>query len=1054
MTTCRSCGQENPDGFAFCGACGTPLAGAEPPREVRKTVSVLFCDMVGSTAMGDHTDPERVRELMASYHDMARRVLERHGATIEKFIGDAVMAVFGVPSVHEDDALRAVRAATELRDELAAAGIPVRIGINTGEVVAGRGEALVTGDAVNVAARLEQAAGQGEVLIGDTTHRLTRDAVNAERVEALEVKGKPEPLVAYRLLSVNPVAQAIPRRADSSLVGRARELNMLSEAFARAETEERCHLFTVMGAPGVGKSRLVAELAGGRAASANILVGQCLPYGEGITFWPVAEMLRTAAGIGERDDRATARAALERLVADDEDGMLVADRIANAIGMGGSPAPAEEVFWALRRAFELIARTNATVLVFEDVHWAEPTLLDLIEHIADWARGGAILIVCTARPDLLDIRPSWAGGTTNATTILLEPLDESDCAALLEELLGTTSLTDDQRLRIVGAAEGNPLFVEQMLAMLGDDDQLAEVPLTIQALLAARLDRLDGEERRVVESASVEGRVFHQSALAALAPDAAGPALAAHLQRLMRRELIDPDRSLFEGDSAYRFQHVLIRDAAYSSLPKRARAELHERFAEWLAGRVAHRIDEYREILAFHVEQAYLLLADVAPDDPSLGALAERAATFLTEAAQQADRRGDLVTAHALLGRAAAVPQPNPAAQLDLLITQGRLGTHAADAADQIALLERGEQLARELGDEVRLLHMRVVTLDARLMSDTSFSTADARAIAEEAAKLFDQVGALDRLYDALYAISNTYHHEGRWSLMDVHLARAEEIARQLGDVERERDAATYRVSCAFWGDGPASSGLAACERLLARWPDSPVVRSRSLAWQARFLGILGRFDEAWAVADVWLEEVEGMGDRLAIGSKAFMTGMLAEMDGNLERAVDETAESIAMLDAAGHRGLVSTLEGFNAVNLAVLGRWDEAENAVARSRETSHPDDLDSESFWRLGEARLLDHDGRHQEAIAAAREAIEIIDRSDEILFQGNARMLLGELLARQGDTDGARGAFEEALALYRRKECVPAMGRAEAQLAALSVRPIRSSHGQPQSGEHPRS
>jgi len=295
VIACPVCGQQNPDGFRFCGACGSPLplAAGTSAREVRKTVTVVFCDMAGSTELADGTDPERVRALMGRYHDVARRVLESHGATIEKFIGDAVMAVFGVPTVREDDALRAVRAACELRDELGAIGVPVRIGVNTGEVVAGGGEALVTGDAVNVAARLEQGAGVGEVWIGDTTHRLTREAVHSEPI-AVAVKGKRAPLAAHRLLSVSAHAQAIPRRIDSVLVGRALEVNMLSEAFERAASENRCHMFTVMGAPGVGKSRLAAELADGAASEANVLVGQCLPYGDGITFWPVAEMLRTA----------------------------------------------------------------------------------------------------------------------------------------------------------------------------------------------------------------------------------------------------------------------------------------------------------------------------------------------------------------------------------------------------------------------------------------------------------------------------------------------------------------------------------------------------------------------------------------------------------------------------------------------------------------------------------------------------------------------------------------------------------------------------------------
>jgi class 3 adenylate cyclase/tetratricopeptide (TPR) repeat protein len=1036
VIACPACGQQNPDGFRFCGACGSPLPldGGGSAREVRKTVTIVFCDMAGSTELADGIDPERVRALMGRYHELARSVLESHGATIEKFIGDAVMAVFGVPVVREDDALRAARAVCELRDELAAAGIPVRIGVNTGEVVAGGGEALVTGDAVNVAARLEQAAGVGEVWIGDTTHRLTREAVHAEPIE-VAAKGKREPLAAHRLVSVSAHAQAIPRRIDSVLVGRALEVNMLSEVFERAASERRCHLFTVMGAPGVGKSRLAAELAGGAAAEANVLVGQCLPYGEGITFWPVAEMLRTAARIGEREDRATARAALERLVADDEDGLLVSERVARAIGLGGTPAAVEEVFWAIRRTFEIIARRRPTVLVFEDIHWAEPTLLDLIEHVADWARGCALLTLCTARPDLLDLRPGWAGGKTNATTIMLERLPAEDCARLLEDLAGET-LTPDQRDRVAAASEGNPLFVEQMLAMLSDDGRAgSDVPPTIQALMAARLDRLDGEERRVVESASVEGRVFHQSALAALTSATERPALVAHLQRLMRRELIDPDRSLFEGDSAYRFQHVLIRDAAYASLPKRARAELHERFAEWLEERVAQRADEYREILAYHFERGYQLLADVAPDDARLDGLKRRAVDALTMAARQAHERGDDRAAFTDYARASSLRKEASPAALDLLIEGLRVGWFAASPDDLLDVSRRARALAAELGDESRGLHARVLAMDAELMVDTDFSTADARGIAEQAAALFAAEGEPLRLFDALHAIATAYHHEGHWSPMNEVLMRAAEIARELGDDLREQDSDSARLGAYYWGDSPASLGLDLCLQLLERWPSSPVMRSRVACFKARFLAMQGRSDEAHRDLAEWLRSAEELGDRYSLDARAFTTVTIADMEGDADTALSELAWSIERLEEGGQRGLVSTLYGIQSTFLARVGRWDDAAESARLGRERSHPDDLDSEALWRWAEALVTAHRGDAEAGLALLREAIAIIDRTDETMFQANARMALADMLERQGDTADARDALREALALYRAKEIVPSMALAERRLTALA-------------------
>ncbi|MGN6378270.1 MAG: AAA family ATPase [Gaiellales bacterium] len=1037
MITCPACGQQNPDGFRFCGACANPLtADAEPAREVRKTVTVVFCDMAGSTQLADSSDPERVRALMGHYHDLARRILESHGATIEKFMGDAVMAVFGVPALHEDDALRAVRAVCELRDELTAAGIPARIGVNTGEVVAGGGEALVTGDAVNVAARLEQAAPVGEVWIGATTYRLTRNAVHAESLDGVQAKGKPGPLVAHRLVSVSPTAQAIPRRADSTLVGRGLELSMLSEAFERAVSERRCHLFTVMGVPGVGKSRLAAELATGAAAGANVLVGQCLPYGEGITFWPVAEMLRSAAGIGERDDREAARTALERLVADDEDGLLVAERVARAIGLGGTPAAVEEVFWALRRAFEIVARRRPAVLVFEDIQWAEPTLLDFVEHVADWARDCPLLILCTARPDLLDVRPGWAGGKTNASTIMLDRRPVADCVMLLEELAGD-SLPAEQRERVVAASEGNPLFVEQMLAMLSEDERGgSDVPLTIQALLAARLDRLDGDERRVVESASVEGRVFHQSALAALSSDTARPALVAHLQRLMRRELIDPDRSLFEGDSAYRFQHVLIRDAAYASLPKRARAELHERFAEWLEERVAQRVDEYREILAYHVEQAYLLLADVAPEDAHLDALRGRAVDALAAAARQAHERGDDRSAFTTYTRAAALLQEQTVETLDMLIEALRVGWFVASPEELLAVSQRARTLAGELGDESRGLHARVLTLDSELMADTGFSTADARALAERAAARFEAEGEPLRLFDALHAIATAYHHEGHWGSLNEALMRAAAIARDQGDDLREQDSDSARLGAYYWGDAPARQGLELCGRLADRWPSSPVMRSRMVCFRARFLAMLDRFEEAHRDIDEWLRTAEALGDRYSLNSRAFTTATIAEMEGDMDTALAELAWSIERLEAEGQRGLVSTLRGLEAIFRARVGRWDEAAESARLGRERSHPDDLDSEAVWRWAEALVTAHRGDAAGGLALLREAIAIIDRTDEVMFQANIRMALADMLEGQGDADAARAAAQEALELYRAKESAPSVARAQAWLAATEA------------------
>jgi class 3 adenylate cyclase len=561
MVTCSRCGQENPDGFAFCGSCGAPLA-EEQAREVRKTVTIVFSDVSGSTSLGEQLDPESLRRVMGRYFDEMRAVVERHEGTVEKFIGDAVMAVFGIPVVHEDDALRAVRAAMEMRERLSALNeelerdwgvtIAVRTGVNTGEVVAGDasgGQRFATGDAVNVAKRFEEAAPPGEILLGEPTYRLVRDAIEVEPVADLELKGKGELVSAYLLRSIEPEAAGRARRLDSPMVGRERERSLLEQAYERAVGDSACHLFTVLGVAGVGKSRLIEEFLAGLGESATIARGRCLPYGEGITFWPVLEVVRMLHG----EDAVSTIA--DRL-AGDENAELIATRVAAAVGLAERPGLSDETAWAVRKLLENHARERPLVLVFDDVHWGEPTFLDLVEHIADLSRDAPILLVCVARPELLDAQPGWAGGKFNATSVLLEPLNDEDSAELIDNLLGRVKLDTEVRTRVTEAAEGNPLFVEEMLGMLIDDGLLERrngnwvatgdlgsisVPPTIQALLSSRLDRLDPVERAVVEHASVEGKVFHRGAVMELVPAEIRGDVGSHLQTLVRKELLRPD---------------------------------------------------------------------------------------------------------------------------------------------------------------------------------------------------------------------------------------------------------------------------------------------------------------------------------------------------------------------------------------------------------------------------------------------------------------------------------------------------------------------------------
>ncbi|HEY6566311.1 MAG TPA: adenylate/guanylate cyclase domain-containing protein, partial [Actinomycetota bacterium] len=672
MQTCASCGREVPEDFSFCPGCGAALV-IEPPSGARRTVTILFADIVGSTQLGERLDPERLQIVLTRYFDAMRAVIERHGGTVEKFIGDAVMAVFGIPRLREDDALRAVRAASEMGealDELNAelesvhdVRIRVRTGVNTGEVmVADQAQGtLASGDAVNVAARLEQAAGPREILIGDATYHLVRDAVVVEPRAPLAVKGKSEPLLTYRVLKVDPDASGFARRLDAPMVGRARELSLLEGAFDRTVSDHACQLFTVLGIGGVGKSRLVEAFVDSLGERATVLHGRCPPYGDGITFLPVVEAVRQATGLSGFEDPDDARGQIAAMVGPDDHADRIAEQVGQVLGFQGAEASQDDTLWAIRRLLEAMAAERPVVFVIDDLQWAEPTMLDLVEHIADWSVDAPILLSCMARPELLEARPDWGGGKLNATSISLEPLTGVECQTLVANLLATDDVAPAVRERVATAAEGHPLFAEELVAMLveegriehvdgawtasGDLSELA-VPPTTSALLSARIDRLDAADRAVLERASVIGQTFYRDALAE-----ADPGVPDHLASLMRKQFIRPERSDLAGVEAMAFRHLLIRDAAYEGLAKAARAEQHAWFAGWLEARAP----EQHELAGYHLERAHRYLVELGDTDRHAEELAARASAHLRIAGSGSMDRGDIPATVNLLTRAASL---------------------------------------------------------------------------------------------------------------------------------------------------------------------------------------------------------------------------------------------------------------------------------------------------------------------------------------------------------------------------------------------------------------
>ncbi len=741
MQTCSNCGRENPDEAAFCMACAASLAPAPAPHEQRKTVTIVFCDVTGSTALGERLDPEALRRVMSRYFDEMKASIERHRGTVEKFIGDAVMAVFGIPVVHEDDALRAVRAAADMRVALELLNkelerehgvtLTARIGVNTGEVVAGASEqTLVTGDTVNVAARLEQAAAPGEVLIGEPTFRLVRDAVVVDPIEPLELKGKTETVRALRLVSVAGTAAGRARRLDSPMIGRERPLALLLQNFEGAAADRACHLFTILGSAGVGKSRLVEEFLSRLEDRAALLRGRCLPYGDGITYFPVLEIVKEAAGLADFDAPDVIEAKVCAVLEDDEQQEVVCSRVSQLLGVQETASP-EETHWAIRRFLEARAREGPLVVVFDDIHWGEPALLDLIEHVADWSKDVPLFLLCMARPDLLDLRPTWGGGKMNVTTVSLEPLSNDECEQLIGSLLGAEDLPSVVAGRIAGAAEGNPLFVEEMLEMLIDDGRLERsngswvavgemaevaVPPSISSLLEARLDRLDPGERAVIERASVVGKVFYGGAIKALFGKDAPPNLRELVMGLVRRELVRTERSTLPGQEMYRFRHLLVRDAAYEGMPKELRAELHERFATWFEEIAGERIDEQQEILAYHLEQTVELRRQLGPLGEREIEISRLAALHLRDSGDRARDRGDLQAATQLYGRAADLLPEDDATRPDLIYELARAMAETERRKESVEIFRRARDLARERGD-LRTDWLSRLALSSTLMS-------------------------------------------------------------------------------------------------------------------------------------------------------------------------------------------------------------------------------------------------------------------------------------------------------------------------------------------------
>jgi predicted ATPase/class 3 adenylate cyclase len=1020
------------------------MAAEAGGRETRKVVTVVFSDLVGSTSLGERLDPESLGRVMARWFEAMRAVLERHGGTVQKFIGDAVMTVFGIPALHEDDAVRAVRAAAELRrgleglnrDLLSDWGVTLemRTGVNTGEVVAGDpniGDALVLGDAVNLAARLEQAAAPGEVLLGEQTWRLVRDAVQVEPVAPLALKGKQQPVPAFRLLSVTPGVPGHARRLDAPMVGRGRPLRLLQDAFEAAAADRACHLVTVLGTAGVGKSRLAAELLAEVGGRATVLQGRCLPYGEGITYWPVTELLREAAGLTDADGPAAARAKLQAVLAGDERDALVAERLAGLLGLAELGDGADELPWAVRRLLESLARERPLVVLLDDLHWAEPTLLDLVEHVADWSREAPILLCCLARPELLDARPGWGGGKFNASSLLLQPLGAADSERLVEHLLGRAMLAEAARRHIVETAEGNPLFVEELLGMLIDDGLLVRsdggwapttdlsvvpVPTSIATLLTARMEQLDHEERAVVGRASVIGQTFYRDAVAELSADADPQTVGQRLSALVRRELVRPAASDVAGQEAFRFRHVLLRDAAYAGLPKALRAELHERFAAWLQRAAGERLREHPELLAYHLEQAYRLRTELGPVDDRGRALAASAAEWLTQAGRRALALGDMPAVGKLLQRAVELLPAGAPGRPELLVDLGSalLETGTIELAD--AVLAEAAGAVDLTADPRRAWRVRLDCLLLRFVHGREQRSNDeVGREAERAIAALTELGDDAGLARAWLLLGEVHNVLGRMAAMAEAAERAMDHARRAGDLPRV-DLAISRLGIALpFGPMPVEEAIGRMRELLdqtrgRRW------EAWTLRAMARLEARRGRFAEARALLAKGMAIVEELGLRFSLSLFLLTGGEIEAFAGEPAAAERQLRDSYELCKRLGDKRYIEVATNLAEV-LHLQGRDEEA-LWFTEEVEALAEQDIPEQFLWRKARAKVLAARGEVEEAERLAREAVALAERTDHLEEHANALMTLAEVLRRAGRADEATPALRDALDLLRQK------------------------------------
>jgi len=1063
MINCPKCNEENPPKFRLCGYCGAPLTAPGPVlpvREVRRTVTMIFCDLKGSTALGERLDPEALHEVKDRYFTAMAAEITRHGGKIEKYIGDAIMAVFGLPLPHEDDALRAVRAAAGMQAALrgvnedlgARYGVVLanRTGVNTGEVVANddptADQKLATGDAVNVAARLEQAAGEDQIYLGETTWQLVRDAVEVEAVEPLELKGKTEKVAAYRLVSARGLDGYV-RRHDSPIVGRDEELAAIDHSLKEVIETRSARMITIIGDAGIGKSRLAQEVIARAGPGGAVVRGRCLAYGDGITFWPLREMAGEAAEIRFDDKPEDGIAKLAARIGDAD----VAARIASAIGLSTAPFPLNEIRWAVRKFLEALAAHGPLVALVDDIHWAETAFLELLDNVLQTIEDAPILLLCTSRHDLLEKRPEWGLGPA-CLRVVLRPLSAEASAQVASNLLGSAGLPADVVARIVEAAEGNPLYVEQMLAMLVDSGAIKEqdgqyvrtesygeiaIPPTIKALIEGRLGQLRREERTAIEPASVIGLQFAAPAVASLAPEPVRPEIGGHLAALSRKQLVHSVASM-DSDAIYRFHHHLVRDTVYGGLLKRARATLHVDFVAWADKVNAERGRglEFEEILGYHLEQAHRYLSELGPLDAKGREIGRDAARRLYAAGRRSFARGDPHAAGNLLHRAIALLAEDDPLRLPMLPDVGEVLLELGKFVEAKAIVDEAHAKAEAIGNQ-RVAAAAVLTrMQLQQHSgDSDSSWVDAtQELTKTTIPMLERDGAHAELARAWRLVAMVQQSSGHLGQAVGTIAKVIEHARLAGDERLMTRSALGLTLCAIYGPTPVAEAIQQCEALIAGDFGDRQVQSLVICKIAHLHAMNGDHATGRENARAARAVLRDLGQGVRSASSSLDLAMVELLAGDPAAAERELRDDVEMLEAMGETYFLSTMAAVLAWAVRDQGRDDEALELTKTAESTAASDDIDAQVMWRCVRAPILARSGSVEEAEQMAQAGLDLAKQTDLPGLLGYALSELAQVLRISGRGADAHRFLVEAMHIYSRKGDISSAGIVAAALGGL--------------------